>query len=74
MDAMITRGSYKMHVVASYPYRDTGGYFYPRFDKADFNHDVHVADALRYNEEGGDYRLVDTDERINSSNVSITLG
>jgi len=74
MDAMLTRDSYKMHVVASYPYRDTGGYFYPRFDKADFNHDVHVADALRYNEEGADYRLVDTDERINSSNVSITLG
>jgi len=70
MDAMLTRDSYKMHVVASYPYRDTGGYFYPRFDKADFNHDVHVADALRYNEEGADYRLVDTDERIDSSNVS----
>ena len=70
MDAMLSRDSYKMHVVASYPYRDTGGYFYPRFDKADFNHDVHVADALRYNEEGADYRLVDTDERINSSNVS----
>ena len=73
MDAMLSRGSYKMHVVASYPYRDTGGYFYPRFDKAGFNHDVHVADALRYNEEGADYRLVNTDERINSSNVSIAL-
>ena len=61
---------FRMHATSVYQYRDTGGYFYPRCDLAKTNHDVHVVDSLRWNEEGGDYRLIDTDERINESNVS----
>lgn len=71
--AMIARGGYRLHAYAAYPYRDTGGYLYPRLDKKGFNHAVHVKDAIRYNTEGGDYRLVDTDERADESNVRICL-
>ena len=68
--AMISRGGYRLHAYAAYQYRNRNEYFYPRLDKIDFNHAVHVKDAIRYNTEGGDYRLVDTDERINKKNVS----
>jgi len=61
---------FRMHATSVYQYRDSGTYFYPRCDLAKTNHDVHVVDSLRWNEEGGDYRLIDTDERINESNVS----
>ena len=62
---------FRMHATSVYQYRgDTDTYFYPRCDLAETNHNVHVVDSLRWNEEGGDYRLIDTDERINESNVS----
>ena len=64
---------FRMHATSVYQYRGTSTYFYPRCDLAETNHAVHVVDSLRWNEEGGDYRLIDTDERINESNVSLLL-
>lgn len=61
---------YKFEAKAAYPYRDTGGYIYPRLDKIDFNHKVHMIDALRYNKEGADYRMVDTDEHMTEENYA----
>ena len=71
--AVFSRRGYKMTAYAVYPYHDTAGYFYPRANIAGHNHASQTKDSLRYNEQGGDYRLVDTDERISPSNVSSTL-
>ena len=70
---VISRRSFAMTAYAVYPYHDTAGYFYPRANMAGVNHATQTKDSLRYNEQGGDYRLVDTDERISPSNVSSTL-
>eukprot|EP00581_Thalassiosira_minuscula_P002858 CAMPEP_0183737530 /NCGR_PEP_ID=MMETSP0737-20130205/52255_1 /TAXON_ID=385413 /ORGANISM="Thalassiosira miniscula, Strain CCMP1093" /LENGTH=386 /DNA_ID=CAMNT_0025971831 /DNA_START=126 /DNA_END=1286 /DNA_ORIENTATION=- len=59
---------FPMHANAVYSYRDTGRYFYPRLDIDGLNHEAHVIDSLRYNEQGADYRLVDTDERLDANN------
>lgn len=66
-----SRKGFSITAYAVYPYHDTSGYFYPRSNKAGLNHAPHTMDSFRYNEEGGDYRLVDTDERMSPSNVSI---
>jgi hypothetical protein len=70
---VISRRGFSMTAYAVYPYHDTAGYFYPRANMAGVNHATQTKDSLRYNEQGGDYRLVDTDERISPSNVSSTL-
>lgn len=59
-----------MHAMAIYPYRDTGGYFYPRLDKMGINHEQHVSDGIRWNEEGADLRLLDTDELMTKENYA----
>lgn len=69
--AIFSRGKYQMWAYSVYPYHDTGGYFYPRCNAADVNHAAQTKDSLRYNEEGADYRLVDTNEKINASNFKV---
>jgi len=68
---VISRRSFAMTAYAVYPYHDTAGYFYPRANMAGVNHATQTKDSLRYNEQGGDYRLVDTDERISPSNFKV---
>lgn len=69
--ATFSRRGFSITAYAVYPYHDTSGYFYPRSNKAGLNHAPHTMDSFRYNEQGGDYRLVDTDERMSPSNFKI---
>lgn len=61
-------GEFNMHANAVYPYRDTGVFFYPFLSVNRFNHNAAIAESIRYNTEGGDVILVDTDERLNATN------
>eukprot|EP00574_Skeletonema_japonicum_P007672 CAMPEP_0201721462 /NCGR_PEP_ID=MMETSP0593-20130828/6128_1 /ASSEMBLY_ACC=CAM_ASM_000672 /TAXON_ID=267983 /ORGANISM="Skeletonema japonicum, Strain CCMP2506" /LENGTH=315 /DNA_ID=CAMNT_0048212285 /DNA_START=76 /DNA_END=1023 /DNA_ORIENTATION=- len=69
--AKFSRRGHSITAYAVYPYHNTGGYFYPRANKAGLNHGPHTKDSFRYNEQGGDYRLVDTDVRMSPSNFKI---
>jgi len=52
-----------------YPYKHrAGAYFFPRLNLAIYNHDSHTKEMLRYNEEGANYRLLDTDELLSGDN------
>jgi len=54
-------------VMAVYPYHH-GYYFYPRVDVLGFNHEDHLKETLRWNHEGANMRLVDTDEIVTELN------
>ena len=64
-------GEYNLHLNAVYPYRDTGAFFYPWLSVDRFNHEAELKNSFRYNMEGGDARLVDTDERLSHSNYQV---
>lgn len=55
---------------AIYPYtrRGPGAYFFPRVNLAAYNHKSHTEEMLRYNSEGADYRLLDTDDPLTQNN------
>mmetsp|Transcript_41027 Transcript_41027/g.73977 ORF Transcript_41027/g.73977 Transcript_41027/m.73977 type:complete len:385 (+) Transcript_41027:32-1186(+) len=52
-----------------YPYgHDSGKFFFPRLNLARYNHESHTREMLRYNDEGANYRLLDTDELLSQDN------
>ena len=67
----ISRGEFSNLAHSIYPYHDTGTFFYPRCNLANFNHKAHMTDMLRYNPEGGNYRILETNELLNKTNSQV---
>ena len=75
----IKRLPYSIRANAMYPYEKKGryihekqdwSYFFPRVNRAGYNHNSHIQESLRYNEEGANYRLLDTDELLTKKNYN----
>ncbi|KAL7542936.1 hypothetical protein ACHAXR_012231 [Thalassiosira sp. AJA248-18] len=65
----ISRGLFDEHAKAVYPYTHLAGtFFFPRLNIASYNHKSHTQEMLRYNSEGANYRLLDTDEMLSEDN------
>jgi len=65
----VKRGSsFSLRTQSVYPYRDGSTYFYPRLNQAKYNHDRHTKEIIRYNKEGADFCLLDSDELLTEEN------
>jgi len=60
----IERHGYELQAFAAYPYRGTGGYMFPYMPPQQ------LENAVRFNGEGGDYRIIDTDDRLDATNFN----
>jgi hypothetical protein len=66
----ISRSSFDATAHAYYPY-PKNNLFYPRASIVGFNHAGSIKEVQRYNKEDADYRLVDTDEKLNETNYEL---
>jgi hypothetical protein len=66
----ISRSSFKTTAHAYYPY-PKNNLFYPRASIVGSNHAGSIKEVQRYNKEDADYRLVDTDEKLNETNYEL---
>ena len=65
----IKRQDFSIRAQSMYPYpHSPNTFFYPRLNLADYNHKSHTKEMLRYNTEGANYRLLDTDELLTEDN------
>ena len=68
--AGLSRLSLSESVASFYPYHNDT-MFYPRANIEEFNHNGNTKEMLRWNAEGANYRLVDTNELLSEGNFKI---
>jgi len=74
----IKKTPYSIRAQSFYPYVMEGNYnkekaswpyFFPRLNRADYNFNSHMKEMLNYNADGGNHRLLDTDELLTQESV-----